>query len=73
MNKNARFVLASIISLPFIAHSPAFAGVVSGTGTVTGYFDNPITIPSSVYTGNGTDTIEWGTPFSADSFTKRTP
>jgi len=43
--------------------------VVVGTGTVTGYFDNPITIPSSVYTGNGTDTIEWGTPFSADSFT----
>lgn len=62
MNKNARFVLASIISLPFIAHSPAFAGVVSGTGTVTGYFDNPITLPDSVYTGVGTDTIEWGTP-----------
>ncbi len=69
MNKNARFVLASIISLPFIAHSPAFAGVVSGTGTVTGYFDNPITIPGSVYTGNGTDTIEWGTPFNDSSFT----
>ena len=71
MNKNARFVLASIISLPFIAHSPAFAGVVSGTGTVTGYFDNPITIPGSVYTGIGTNTIEWGTPFNDSSFTNQ--
>ncbi|NCR19428.1 MAG: PEP-CTERM sorting domain-containing protein, partial [Microcystis aeruginosa LL13-03] len=44
--------------------------VVVGTGTVTGYFDNPITLPSSVYTGIGTDTIEWGTPFG-ESFTNQ--
>ena len=46
------------------------AQAIVGTGTVTGYFDNPITIPSSVYTGNGTDTIEWGTPVDG-SFTNQ--
>jgi len=45
--------------------------VVVGTGTVTGYFDNPITLPGSVYTGIGTDTIEWGTPFNSVSFTNQ--
>ncbi len=44
--------------------------VVVGTGTVTGYFDNPITLPGSVYTGIGTDTIEWGTPVTS-SFTNQ--
>jgi hypothetical protein len=44
--------------------------VVVGTGTVTGYFDNPITLPDSVYTGIGTDTIEWGTPVDG-SFTNQ--
>lgn len=46
------------------------AQAIVGTGTVTGYFDNAITLPDSVYTGNGTDTIEWGTPFG-DSFTNQ--
>jgi hypothetical protein len=46
------------------------AQAIVGTGTVTGYFDNPITLPDSVYTGIGTDTIEWGTPFG-DSFTNQ--
>ncbi|MCA2538376.1 MAG: choice-of-anchor K domain-containing protein, partial [Microcystis sp. M54BS1] len=45
------------------------AQAIVGTGTVTGYFDNPITIPGSVYTGIGTNTIEWGTPFNDSSFT----
>ena len=47
------------------------AQAIVGTGTVTGYFDNPITIPGSVYTGIGTNTIEWGTPFNDSSFTNQ--
>jgi hypothetical protein len=47
------------------------AQAIVGTGTVTGYFDNPITLPGSVYTGIGTNTIEWGTPFNSVSFTNQ--
>jgi hypothetical protein len=46
------------------------AQAIVGTGTVTGYFDNAITLPDSVYTGNETDTIEWGTPVDG-SFTNQ--
>ncbi|NCR02202.1 MAG: PEP-CTERM sorting domain-containing protein [Microcystis aeruginosa L211-101] len=65
-------LLVAGATLAILAPSQAAQAVtvVVGTGTVTGYFDNPITIPGSVYTGNGTDTIEWGTPVDG-SFTNQ--
>ncbi|MCZ8037783.1 MAG: choice-of-anchor K domain-containing protein [Microcystis sp. LE17-20A] len=56
------------ILAPFQAAQAVTVNV--GTGTVTGHFDNAITLPGSVYTGNGTDTIEWGTPVDG-SFTNQ--
>jgi hypothetical protein len=56
------------ILAPFQAAQAVTVNV--GTGTVTGHFDNAITLPDSVYTGNGTDTIEWGTPVDG-SFTNQ--
>ncbi len=56
---------------PATAKIPRIAeGSGTATGTVTGHFDNAITLPDSVYTGNGTDTIEWGTPVDG-SFTNQ--
>lgn len=69
MNRNTGLMLAGVASLPLIALSPAFAADL-GSGTLTGIFNNAITLPDSVYTGDGTDLIEWGTPV-AGSFTNQ--
>jgi len=72
--KNARegkhYLLVAGATLAILTPFQAAQAIV-GTGTVTGYFDNPITLPGSVYTGIGTNTIEWGTPFDSVSFTNQ--
>lgn len=72
--KSIGLLLTGFLSLPFVIPSPTQASVIAiasgGSGTLTGSFENPITLPTSVVTGIGTDFINWGTPIPG-SFTNQ--